>query len=130
MKILVTGATGLVGSHTARALAEAGHELRLLLRKTSKLTNLEGLDYERCEGDVTQPDGLEEAAKGCDAVCHTAGVASWSPLDADLVMRVNRDGTRNVLEAARRAGVKRALVTASVAAIWFGSMVGSEIRIA
>ncbi|MFC1706514.1 NAD-dependent epimerase/dehydratase family protein [Planctomycetota bacterium] len=117
MKTLVTGATGLVGSHVVRKLIAGGHAVRVLVRSRSKLDNLEGLEIEKAEGDVTSKESLRAAVEGCEALCHTAGVASWSPVDATRVHVVNVEGTRNALEAALEHKLRRVVVTASVAVI-------------
>jgi dihydroflavonol-4-reductase len=117
MRVLVTGATGLIGPRTARALVAAGHEVTVLHRATSNLTRLEGLAITRVVGDVTDRDSVRRAVEGHDAVIHSAGVTSFYVCDRADVERVQVDGTRNVAEAARDAGVKRFVHTSSVAGI-------------
>jgi dihydroflavonol-4-reductase len=72
LKAFVTGATGFLGSHVARALAEQGADLRLLVRRTSNLKNLEGLNAEAVTGDLRDAASLERAMQGCDVVFHVA----------------------------------------------------------
>ena len=72
MKVFLTGATGFVGHHVARALAGEGAELRLLVRKTSNLANLEGIAGDTHVGDLSEPETLKPALAGCDAVVHVA----------------------------------------------------------
>ncbi|PYX47138.1 MAG: dihydroflavonol 4-reductase, partial [Acidobacteria bacterium] len=72
MKAFVTGATGFLGAHVARVLAEQGAELRLLVRQTSDLRNLEGLKADRVTGDLRSPASLEKAISGCEVVFHVA----------------------------------------------------------
>ncbi|MHC4828885.1 MAG: NAD-dependent epimerase/dehydratase family protein [Planctomycetota bacterium] len=117
MRVFLTGATGLVGSSVARALIAAGHEVRVLVRETSSLENLTELGVELARGDVTDAESLAAGIAGCDAVVHTAGVMSWSPLQSELMHRVNVEGVTNVLGAAKKTGVRRAVVTASVVAV-------------
>lgn len=117
MKALVTGGTGFVGSHIVRALTEQGHSARVLHRRSSKLLALEGLDYESALGDITDPDSLRAACAGCDWVFHVAAVADYWRADREHMFRVNVDGTRAVLDAAREAGVKRVVFTSSTAAV-------------
>jgi len=117
MRILVTGATGFVGSWVARELALRGHAVRALVRHTSSLANLTGLALERAEGDVTDRPSVERALAGCDAVVHTAGVARIRPGDEARLYAVNHGSVAVVLGAALRAGVKRAVLTSSVAAM-------------
>ncbi len=116
MLALVTGSTGFLGSHLCRTLLEAGYGVRAFHRPSSSLTLLEGLDVEYAVGDVTQPATLEEAMQGVEAVFHAAGqVSYWR--DSTLMYQVTVGGTRNVLEAAQKAGVQRVVYTSSVAAL-------------
>jgi dihydroflavonol-4-reductase len=115
-RTLVTGATGLVGSHVARALAERGDDLRLLLRERSRLDNLGGLEYESVTGDILDRRSLRRALKDVDRVFHVAGMTSLRA-KPETLYRVNVDGTRTVLEECLRAGVERVVYTSSVAAI-------------
>ena len=119
MKIFLTGATGFVGHHVARALAGEGAELRLLVRKTSKLANLEGIAGETHVGDLAEPESLRASLKGCDAVVHVAAdYRLWIP-DPASMYRANVDGTRKLLRLAREAGVRRFVYTSSVATMHF-----------
>ncbi|HEY1809495.1 MAG TPA: NAD-dependent epimerase/dehydratase family protein, partial [Acidobacteriaceae bacterium] len=72
MRIFVTGATGFVGSHVARELANRGAALRLLTRRTSNLANIEGLSAETVTGDLLEPESLRTAIRGCGALMHVA----------------------------------------------------------
>jgi dihydroflavonol-4-reductase len=114
---LVTGGTGFVGSHVARALHEAGHEVRVLHRHTSKLAALDGIPFDSAFGDVTDEAALNAACADCDWVIHVAAVADYWRQDAGHLMHVNVDGTRYALNAARRAGVRRFIFTSSAAAM-------------
>ena len=116
-KTLITGATGFIGSHLARALGRRGDELRLLIRRDSDLSLLEGIDYERTTGDITDRRAVRRAVDGVDRVFHVAGLTSMRAADADRVFDVNLGGTRIVAEEARVAGVERLVFTSSVAAI-------------
>jgi dihydroflavonol-4-reductase len=122
MQALVTGASGFVGANIVAALNQAGWQARALVRRTSSLAALDGLAYEPALGDITDPKSLAAAMQGCDAVFHAAGVVAdyWSQ-DAALTYRVNVDGTRNVVEAARAAGVPRLVFTSSQVALGFGN---------
>ena len=117
MKALVTGATGFVGAALARTLIAAGWQVRALTRAGSDPRNLRTLTVERTVGDLTDAPSLERAVAGCDAVFHAAAdYRLWVP-DPQTMYRANVDGTRNLLEAARRAGVQRIVYTSSVACI-------------
>jgi dihydroflavonol-4-reductase len=119
MKVFLTGATGFVGHHVARALAAEGAELRLLVRKSSNLANLEGIAGETHVGDLSEPDSLRPALAGCDAVVHVAAdYRLWIP-DPKAMYRANVDGTRELLRMAREAGVPRVVYTSSVATMHF-----------
>ena len=119
MKIFVTGATGFVGHHVAKALAAEGHELRLLTRKTSNPANLEGIRGETIAGDLLTPESLKPAIAGCDAVVHVAAdYRLWIP-DPAAMYKANVDGTRELLRLARETGVRRFVYTSSVATMHF-----------
>jgi dihydroflavonol-4-reductase len=117
MATLVTGATGLLGSHIARKLAERGDKVKLLLRKTSKTINIDDLNAERVYGDVTDIDSIRKAIEGCDTIYHAAGIVSFKQADYKKMEDINVKGTQNVFTAALEAGVKKAVYTSSVAAI-------------
>jgi dihydroflavonol-4-reductase len=119
MKAFVTGATGFLGSHVARALAEQGAELRLLVRPTSNLRNLEGLKAETATGDLRDSASLEKAMSGCDTVFHVAADYRLWVRDPGEMYRSNVEGTRALLEAARKNGVRRVVYTSSVATMGF-----------
>src|SRR6202158_5549426 len=119
MLAFVTGATGFLGSHVARVLANQGADLRLLVRATSNLRNLEGLKAETAIGDLRDAGSLEKAMSGCDTVFHVAAdYRLWVPDPAEMY-RSNVEGTRAILEAARKNGVRRLVYTSSVATVGF-----------
>jgi dihydroflavonol-4-reductase len=119
MKALVTGATGFVGSHVARVLAEKGAELRVLVRSSSNLKNIEGLKAERVVGDLRDADSLEKAMSGCDAVFHVAADYRLWVDDPEQMYKANVEGTRALLKAAKESGVRRVVYTSSVATMGF-----------
>jgi dihydroflavonol-4-reductase len=114
--VLVTGATGLVGSHVTRLLVERGDHVRVTVRDRSRMDNLEDLDVETVRCDVLDRRAVRRALRGAERVFHLAGMTSLRA-SRDAVFRVNVQGTRVVLEEALRAGVERAVYTSSVAAI-------------
>jgi dihydroflavonol-4-reductase len=121
LKIFLTGATGFLGSHVARVLSDEGASLRLLVRTTSNLRNLEGLKAETATGDLRDPASLEKAMSGCDTVFHVAADYRLWVRDPDEMYRSNVDGTRAILEAARKNGIRRVVHTSSVATMGFTS---------
>jgi dihydroflavonol-4-reductase len=116
MTTLVTGASGLVGSHVTRLLVQRGDSVRALVRDRSPLDELAGLDVELAYGDVLDRGSVRRAMQGVQRVFHVAGLTSLRT-SADKVFAVNVGGTRIVLEEALRAGVARAVHTSSVAAV-------------
>jgi dihydroflavonol-4-reductase len=112
--VLVTGASGFLGWHVARALVERGFAVRALVRPGS---SVEGLRVERATGDLRDPASLERAVAGCGLLFHVAAdYRLWSK-DPSELYRSNVDGTRNLLEAARRAGIERVVYTSTVGCI-------------
>jgi len=117
MKALVTGATGFVGSAVAKKLCEAGHEVKALVRPSSVLKNLENINVEQVTGDLTDPESLARAVKGCDTLFHVAAdYRLWVP-EPDEIYRANVQGTENIIRAALDAGVERICYTSSVATL-------------
>ena len=117
MKALVTGATGFVGAAVARALLGSGWQVRVLARRGSDRRNLKNLDVEVSEGDLADSSSLQRAAQGRDALFHVAADYRLGARDPAELYRANVEGTRNVLNAAHRAGVQRIVYTSSVATI-------------
>jgi dihydroflavonol-4-reductase len=102
-----------------RTLIEAGHSARVLHRPNSKLAALAGLDYESALGDILDSESLNAACTGCDWVFHVAAVADYWRADVSRMFEANVEGTRQVLQAARQAGVQRVVFTSSAAAVGF-----------
>jgi dihydroflavonol-4-reductase len=119
MKIFLTGATGFVGSHVARAFAHAGADLRLLVRPTSRLDNLAGLHAQTHTGDLRHPESLRSALRGCDALVHVAADYRLWVRDPAAMYRANVEGTRALLALARDEHVPRVVYTSSVATMGF-----------
>jgi dihydroflavonol-4-reductase len=119
LKVFITGATGFVGSHVARALQDAGADLRLLVRPSSVTANIDSLNADRVVGDLREPDSLKDLMSGCDALFHVAAdYRLWAPDHADM-FRANVGGTRAILQAAQDAGIRRVVYTSSVATMGF-----------
>ncbi len=114
---LVTGGNGFVGCHVVRALLARGDRVRVLVRNGSDLRALNGLDWERAIGDVRDADSVERAARGCDEIYHVAADYRLWVLDEAPMYAANVEGAKNVLAAARRAGVARLVHTSTVGAL-------------
>jgi nucleoside-diphosphate-sugar epimerase len=110
---MVTGATGFVGSHLAEALRQRGHEVTVLARSAAKAESLQAKGMRVVMGDLHDSAALTRAAEGQHVIFHVAGVVAAR--DEDEFLRANRDGTANVVEAAR-AGRPRFVVVSSMAA--------------
>jgi dihydroflavonol-4-reductase len=121
MLAFVTGSTGFLGSHVARVLAEQGAELRLLVRPTSDLRNIADLKADHAVGDLRDAASIETALSGCDVAFHVAADYRLWVRDPNEMYRSNVDGTRALLEAARKQGVRRVVYTSSVATMGFSS---------
>ncbi|MCY6491019.1 hopanoid-associated sugar epimerase [Leptolyngbya sp. GGD] len=116
MKAFVTGGTGFVGANLVRLLLQQGYEVKALARPNARLDNLNGLEIELISGDLNDPD-LARSMQGCDCLFHVAAHYSLWQRDRDLLYQSNVLGTRNVLAAAKAAGIERSVYTSSVAAI-------------
>ncbi len=107
MKVLVTGATGFLGSHLCRRLVAAGHDVRIPCRPTSDFKSLEGLPLERIVGDVTEPVTVGQAVRDQEYVIHAAANLSYWERNEAWQMRVNAGGTRHLAQACRAAGARQ-----------------------
>ncbi|MGH9756725.1 MAG: hopanoid-associated sugar epimerase [Candidatus Acidiferrales bacterium] len=117
MTSLVTGGTGFVGSHIVRQLVGSGRPVRVLVRPTSQMTALEGVAFERVEGDLRDAASLDRAMEGVECVYHAAAdYRLWSRHPQEIY-DANVGGTRRILESANRAGVRRIVYTSTVATI-------------
>lgn len=114
---LVTGGTGFVGAHVVRALLARGRSVRCLVRAGSVRTNLDGLDVELVEGDLTDAASLARAVDGAQRVFHVAADYRLYARDPQELHRANVDGTEHVLAACAQAGVERVVHTSSVGAL-------------
>ena len=119
MRVFLTGATGFVGHHVAKALAAEGADMRMLVRKTSNLKNLEGIRGDMHLGDLSDPESIRPALAGCDAVVHVAADYRLWIRDPKAMYKANVDGTRDLLRMAREADVPRVVYTSSVATMHF-----------
>ena len=119
MDVFLTGATGFVGSHIARAFASQGARLRLLVRPTSRLDNLAGVPAETVIGDLRNPDSFRAALGDCEVLAHVAADYRLWVREPKAMYAANVDGTRNLLAMARELGVAKVVYTSSVATMGF-----------
>ncbi|MFK0730995.1 MAG: hopanoid-associated sugar epimerase [Gloeotrichia echinulata GP01] len=119
MQAFVTGGTGFIGAHLVRLLLQEGYTVKALVRPSSNLENLRGLEVEIVSGDLNDPN-LWKQMLGCQYLFHVAAHYSLWQTDRELLYRHNVEGTRNVLDAAQKAEIERSVYTSSVAAIGVG----------
>src|SRR6195256_1707622 len=119
MLAFLTGATGFVGSHVARALVAQGADLRLLVRSGSDFRNIQELQAERVVGDLRDAASLKKAVAGCEFVFHVAADYRLWVRDPEQMYRSNVEGTRAIIRAAQECGVRRVIYTSSVATMGF-----------
>jgi dihydroflavonol-4-reductase len=115
--VLVTGASGFVGSAVARKLAARGYDVRVLVRPTSPKANLSGLDAEIVEGDMRDEKSVRRALNDCRFLFHVAADYRLWARDREEILRNNREGTKIVMEAALAEGVEKIVYTSSVATL-------------
>jgi nucleoside-diphosphate-sugar epimerase len=122
MRVLVTGGTGFVGAWTAKAIHDAGHEVRFLVRNPTRLTTSAaaiGVDTsDHVTGDITDLASVQRALDGCDAIVHAAAVVATDPRQADEMLATNVDGARNVLGSAVDAGLDPIVHVSSITALF------------
>lgn len=122
MRVLVTGASGFIGSHCTATLLAQGHTVRALVRSRDKLARVLAAHHceppECVEGDVAEADTVSRALTDCDAVIHTAARVSTSARDGAQVTRTNVEGSRQVIGQAAALGLRRIIHVSSVAAIY------------
>lgn len=114
-KILLTGATGFIGSRLAERLHEVGFEVRSFGRQAMQSERLAKLNIEHAQGDILEPESIAGALDGIGAVFHLAGLVSYRRSDYDLLYRNNVLGTRNIMKACLEAGVERVIHMGSIA---------------
>jgi dihydroflavonol-4-reductase len=114
MKVFITGATGFIGAHLVRRLAQDEHELHCLVRRTSQIRTLEELGAVLITGDVTDMNSIRQGMQSCDWVMNLANIYSFWESDKRVFGNVNIEGTRNVLECALEMGVSKLVHVSSV----------------
>lgn len=124
MKVLVTGATGFIGSHLALRLADEGHEVHALYRDETKATVIKHPNIRLIKGDILASDSLAEAVKGCTQIYHTAAYANVWHKDTMQIYRLNIEGTMNVVKAGIKSGVERMVCTSTAGVLGVSDKVG------
>lgn len=117
MKVLITGATGFIGSWMCKKLFHEGHQIKVLTRPSSNLSDLEEIEYESVQGDITDLNSLINATKDVDSVFHLAGLVGYSKQAREMMERVNVLGTQNVIKACVSNNIEKILYFSSVVAI-------------
>lgn len=120
MRVFVTGGTGFIGANVVRAHLGEGDQVRCLVRASSPTLPLDGLPVEKVSASLHDPQALRKALDGCDVVQHLAGLYDTSPDGLSRMHAVHVDGTRNLLTAARDAGVERFILCSSSITVGFG----------
>jgi dihydroflavonol-4-reductase len=117
MRVLVTGGNGFIGSVVVRQLVESGYSVRCLLRKSSNISRISNLQFERMDGDIRAPGAVRTALDGCTHVIHLASLVNWKDMRSTEMRDVVVEGTRNVLQAAQEANCRRIVYVSSTLAI-------------
>src|SRR3954467_15245847 len=115
MNVCVTGATGFVGAHVTKGLAERGDEVRVTYRNPDRLSALSGVDYRQAKTDVLDYRAMRRAVRGSEVLFHTAGFVGSSP--SELVWQLNAHAPVIAVEAAAAEGLRRVVVTSTISAI-------------
>ena len=116
-KVLITGATGFIGNHVTRLCLERGDDVRVMVMPGEDRSPLQGMDVEFVEGNLLDPESLVRAVQGVQQLYHLAALFAIWTKDPDLHFKINVDGARSMMEAAKAAGVEKIVFTSSVAAI-------------
>ncbi len=119
-KVIVTGANGFVGAWLVKGLLQQGHQVSILCRETSDLSDLQGLDFEKCIGDITEASSINTAFQGMDTVFHLAGLVSYKKSERPRMDLVNVLGTKNVVDSVKKNEVSKLVHFSSVVAIGAG----------
>ena len=121
MKILVTGADGLLGSNLVRELLSRGHEIRAFVQPGRQQVTLDGLTIEKFAGNLLNAEEVINAAKGCDAIIHCAASTAVWPIRSEIINKVNIDGTKNIIQAVYKNNVQRLIYVGTANSFGFGS---------
>ncbi len=115
-KIFVTGGAGFIGSRVVKSLLENGYEVRCLLRSTTNTRRIDGLNYERFNGDLTDAQSIDKGVEGCSGIIHLASLSSWKDIKSPKMPLIVIGGSKNVIAAAKKHGnIKMVYVSSSTA---------------
>ncbi len=128
MKILVTGATGFVGSNIVAVLLKQGYQVKALVRKTSEVERLKQKKVVLVYGDLLVPKTLEAATKNIEVIIHAAGIEGRFGITLNQLRQIHVKGTKNLLQAAKRNRVKRLIHISSIAAMGLNQTADEETR--
>ena len=117
MRVFITGGNGFIGSRVVRALTEAGHDVRCLLRATSNTDRIDDLDYESHIGDIRDLESIRSGMEGMEACIHLASISAWSDMRSSALDDTVIAGTRNVLDACLEQRPMRLVYVSSAIAI-------------
>ncbi len=121
MKILITGADGLLGSNLVRELLSRGHAIRAFVQPGRQQKTLEGLPIEKFAGNLLNPDEVINSAKECEAIIHCAASTAVWPIRSEIINKVNIDGTKNIIEAVYKNNIQRLIYVGTANSFGFGS---------
>jgi dihydroflavonol-4-reductase len=121
MKILVTGADGLLGSNLVRELLSRGHSVRAFVQPGRQQKTLEGLSIDKFPGNLLNPEEVSNAAVGCEAIIHCAASTAVWPIRSEMINKVNIEGTRNIIQAVHKNRVARLIYVGTANSFGFGS---------
>jgi len=121
MKVLITGANGLLGSNIVRQMINENYEIKILARKSSDLSGIEGLKFEICYGDICNENDLVLASRDCEIIVHAAANTNQFPTDYKHYEKINVQGTKNVLSAAKINKISKVIYVSTANVFGFGT---------
>jgi len=122
MNVLITGADGLLGSNVVRELLQQNHQVKAFILPGSTSKTLDGLPIEIVEGNILNTAAIEAAVEGCDAIIHAAANTNIWPNRSEIICKVNLEGTKNIVEAGMKAGIKRLVHIGTANSFGFGPL--------
>lgn len=120
MKVLLTGADGMLGSNISRLLLAKGYNIRAFIQPGRDVNTISKLEIEYFYGDLLNKDQVIEAAAGCDYIIHTAALTDVWPSRSEIINKVNIEGTRNIIQASYKSDIKRLVHVGTANSFGFG----------